>query len=147
MTMIYISIGFSFGGLLAIALHSALWNQTCLTVDELKRNVVCIAFAPPLVRDVKIINSTLQKWPEIKGNTHLFYIKKDLIPHIFCSFDFEKTKSASSSSHCKVNNKILLLLYICIWYIHQLYAGAYGSVILKDLAEIQTNHFSSKVCI
>ena len=89
--------GFSFGALLATATHSFLWCQTCLSIDELSKNVACIAFAPPLVH-VDIIATTLEKLAPIKDNVFLFYSKNDIFPQFFCCIETKKPVEASLSS-------------------------------------------------
>ena len=101
-------LGHSFGGLLAAAVNSALWHQSCLSVDELQSNVACIAFAPPLV-SVEVIDECLQKVPKAKGNTYLLYFKNDLIPRILSNIE----KSKVLNEVCKFLFNLLSIMYIC----------------------------------
>ena len=99
-------IGFSFGGLLATAIYSSLWCQTCLSIDELKKNVACFAFAPPLVH-IDIVAEAVEKKLHsntlFKKNIYLFYIKNDLFPRLFRCIETEKSLEASST-----NGKVII---------------------------------------
>lgn len=97
-------LGFSFGGLLAVAMHSFLWRQTCLSIDELQKNIACVAFAPPHV-NVDIITDTLLKYPLIKENTYIFYSKNDFFPQMFHCINRKNTGAEMSPSNGKVFKK------------------------------------------
>ena len=103
--------GFSFGGLLAIAVYSSLWCQTCLSIDELKKNVACFAFAPPLVH-VDIVAEAMEKKLHsnisFKKNTYLFYIKNDLFPRLFRCIETETEKSLEATS---TNGKVIIISF------------------------------------
>ena len=124
---------------MATAVHSSLWCQTCLSFDELKTNVACIALAPPFVH-VDVIADTLDKLPLVKENTHLFYSKNDMFPQMFHCIETKKPAEALLSTG-KVNQKITIYLSLIL----QLYAGTIGAVVFKHLAELQVNSFQNKV--
>ena len=108
---ILLHTGFSFGALLATAIYSSLWCQTCLSIDELKKNVACFSFALPLVH-VDIVVEAMEKKSHsnnlFKKNTYLFYIKNDLFPRLFRCIETETEKSLEASS---TNGKVIIVSF------------------------------------
>ena len=82
-------------------MHSFLWRQTCLSMDELEKSIACVAFAPPLV-DVDVVTDTLVKYPLIKENTYIFYSKNDFFPQMFRCVNRNNIATDISPSNGKV---------------------------------------------
>ena len=78
---IIITLGFSFGGLLALSVYISVWNQTCLSQNDLIRYVACITFGIPLI-PLEAFDKIVLSIPRIKENSHFFLMKDDLIPRL-----------------------------------------------------------------
>lgn len=111
-SIVILSLGHSFGGLLAAAVNSTLWHQSCLSIEELQSNVACIAFAPPLV-SVEMIVECLQNVPEAKENTYFFYYKNDVIPRILSNVEKSKVKEVCKSLTVLVLLQFIIVTIIC----------------------------------
>lgn len=77
----YHCLGFSFGGLLALSLYSSVWNQTCLSINNLLQNTACITFGLPVVQ-LEAVDKTVESSPEMRENSHIFHVQGDLIPRL-----------------------------------------------------------------
>ena len=72
-----------------MSVHSAVWNQSCLDIDDLKSSVACISFSPPMVT-LDGVSETLSDCPDMKNNTHIVYIETDILPRLLQSSEFGK---------------------------------------------------------
>ena len=80
-----------------MSVHSALWNQTCLDISDLKSSVACISFSPPMVA-IDVVSQTLSECSDMKSNTHIVYLKTDILPRLLQCCEFGKPREGSVSS-------------------------------------------------
>ena len=74
-----------------MSVHSAVWNQSCLDIDDLKSSVACISFSPPVVT-LDGVSETLSDCPYMKSNTHIVYIETDILPRLLQCSEFGKPR-------------------------------------------------------
>ena len=80
----FIPIGFSFGGLVACAIASRVWDVDttgCIWSRLLKENLVCITFAQPLI-PVPLLPKVAQERSELISTIHTIYWEGDLVPRL-----------------------------------------------------------------
>ncbi len=79
--------GFSFGGTMACNVIAKLWRETYANVslDVLKKNVVCICFGLPLIQILQV-QEAIKDFPSIEETIHSIYCKDDVIPGLLHYF-------------------------------------------------------------
>ena len=80
----FIPTGFSFGGLLACAIASRVWDVDttgCIGSNLLKENLVCITFAQPLI-PVPLLPKVARERSELISTIHTIYWEGDLVPRL-----------------------------------------------------------------
>lgn len=90
------TIGFSMGGLLALSVYASLWKDTCLSINDLLENVVCITFGTPLV-PLEELELTLKAVPNMKENNHLVIMEDDIIPRLMQFSEVRSSKKGQVS--------------------------------------------------
>lgn len=80
-TGVYIYIGFSFGGMLACCNAARLWKETCIGVDVLEKNVICITFGQPLVA-IPYVQETIKKYAKFENTIHSICDQEDIFPKL-----------------------------------------------------------------
>ena len=86
MIVLLFCIGFSFGGLLALAVAASMWKLTLLSADLLKDNLVCITFGLPLI-SIPLVEETAQECPEFVTTVHSIFLKDDPVPQLMQFLD------------------------------------------------------------
>ena len=95
-----IYLGFEFGGLLALSVYTSVWNQICLTINNLSQNTMCITFGVPVV-PLKIVEETIECIPEMRENSHIFQLQGDLVSRLLRFDDISSTNG--TQDHDKVS--------------------------------------------
>lgn len=109
--MIIIYLGFGFGGLLALSVYTSVWNQICLTINNLSQNTMCITFGVPVV-PLKVIEETIECIPQMRENSHIFQLQGDLVSRLLRFDDISSTNG--TQDHDKVSLVVVHLAYTCI---------------------------------
>ena len=90
-----------------MSVYTSVWNQTCLSINNLSQNTMCITFGVPLV-PLKAIEETLEYCPQMRENSHIFQLQGDLVSRLL-RFD-----DISSTNGTKDHDKVLLILWFII---------------------------------
>jgi len=77
----FFQIGFSFGGLLACAIASRVWDSDYIRSSLLKENLVCITFAQPHIA-VPGLSQVAIEQPDLASTIHTIYWEGDLVPRL-----------------------------------------------------------------
>lgn len=73
--------GFSFGGMLACYNAARLWKETCISVDILEKNVVCITFGQPMLA-IPYVDKTIASYTKFEATIHAIYDQEDVFPKL-----------------------------------------------------------------
>ena len=80
-----ITIGFSFGGMLACCVAANLWKTSHISATTLEQSVVCITFGQPLIK-MKFFQEVAKDYPQLEKTIHSIFWKEDMIPQILRYF-------------------------------------------------------------
>lgn len=94
---LYIIIGFSFGGLLAVSVTARIWKHSYIAAAELQKKVMCIGFGVPMLT-IPDVAGTLAECPEFESTIHLVYLKEDTIPRLMMFMNLPLAATATTSS-------------------------------------------------
>ena len=90
-----------------MSVYASVWNQMCLSINNLSQNTMCITFGVPLV-PLKAIEEILEYCPQMRENSHIFQLQGDLVSRLL-RFD-----DISSTNGTKDHDKVLLILWFII---------------------------------
>ena len=79
-----------------IAAH--LWNESFLTVKQLRSNVMCITFGQPFI-EVPYIRKAIDHFSDLKYTFHYIYDEEDLFPSLLQYYAFVGEEDSSSRVH------------------------------------------------
>ena len=77
----FLPTGFSFGGLLACAIASHVWDSDYIQSSLLKENLVCITFAQPHIPVPGLPEVAIER-PDLVSTIHTVYWEGDLVPRL-----------------------------------------------------------------
>jgi len=69
----YLYIGFSFGGLIAVAIAAKIWNLPHVSMQNLRR-LKCITFGQPQIRMMSV-EQVVDRFPEFVESVHALYLE------------------------------------------------------------------------
>ena len=78
--------GFSFGGLLAVALMAHVWETPYFPKEQLKQNLVCITFGQPHVT-VPMLESAAAQNSDLASCIHSYYCEDEPVPRLLRVLD------------------------------------------------------------
>ena len=81
-----LTIGFSFGGLLANCVTAMVWSLPYISSNLLKENLACITFGKPPV-SIELAQSVAQRRPDISSTIHSIQMEDDLVPSLMSFLD------------------------------------------------------------
>ena len=73
--------------MLACYVAANLWKENCVTLDVLRRNVICITFAQPLIALPFVDEVTGRFSDAFKESVHAFFSHEDPLPFVFSYFN------------------------------------------------------------
>ena len=94
---IFCFLGFSFGGLLAVAVTACIWKHSYIAATELQKKVACIGFGVPMLHIPNVV-SILAECPAFKSTIHLVYLKDDIVPRLMRFMDLPMAASVVADS-------------------------------------------------
>ena len=82
--LIFCSVGFSFGGIVACIVASRVWKERVVLSEELiKRKLICITFGQPLIKLRALENEEANFFLLIRQ----VYMKSDVVPQLMRFFN------------------------------------------------------------
>ena len=79
--IIFVTLGFSFGGLLASAFTAHLWHSSSISSTCLKQNLTCITFAQPHI-PIPWFSLVAKECQDMVSTMHTVYWKEDVVPRL-----------------------------------------------------------------
>ncbi len=132
--------GFSLGGLLALSVSALLWKLPLLSMEVLKKSVICITFGQPLI-SLPHVKDVVQGTPEFEGIVHSIFIKEDSVPRVLSFLDTE-CDCAELAFGMEANKPLK-----CPWdvshLISLLYTDPMCGIFVYDLADSSINMCAS----
>ena len=68
--------------MLACCNAARLWRDTCINVDVLEKNVMCITFGQPLLA-IPYVQETVTNYTKFESTIHSIYDHEDIFPKLF----------------------------------------------------------------
>ena len=81
----YLYIGFSFGGLIAVAIAAKIWKLPDVSMQNLRR-LKCITFSQPQIR-MTLVEQVVDRFPEFVESVHALYLENDSLPRVMALLD------------------------------------------------------------
>ena len=108
----YLYIGFSFGGLIAVAIAAKIWNLPHVSVQNLRR-LKCVTFGQPQIR-MMLVEQVVDRVPEFVECIHALYLENDSVPHVMASLDRPYEQQSDPVPlpdllHDEVSNQVYIL--------------------------------------
>ena len=77
--MLIYSVGFSFGGMLAMCITSQLWHCAMADQQALSERIICITFGQPLMQ-LKMVEEQISFSPQFEQSIHCVFRQEDVFP-------------------------------------------------------------------
>ena len=79
-------VGFSFGGMLACSIAAVLWKDSCIPIEVLEKNVVCITYGQPVI-SIPSVQHVIKNIPHFQDTIYCVFTKEDVFPTVLRYFN------------------------------------------------------------
>ncbi len=95
--MLIFTVGFSYGGMLACFVAAILWKDSCIPIEALEQNVVCITYGQPVI-SIPYVQQVVKDIPHFHDTIYCVFEKADVLPSVFRYFNCIPRLMPSSQS-------------------------------------------------
>ena len=78
--------GFSYGGMLACSVAAILWKDSCIPIEALEKNVVCITYGQPVI-SIPSVQQVIKDIPHFQDTIYCVFKKEDVVPTVLRYFN------------------------------------------------------------
>ncbi len=75
------TVGFSYGGMLACFVAAILWKDSCIPIEALEQNVVCITYGQPVI-NIPCVQKVIKDIPHFHDTIYCVFEKADVLPSV-----------------------------------------------------------------